>query len=140
MADVRIKELKDAVSNLIKNLGVGIFEGNKIIEVKNTGISKGRITEIWLKAAPWDFVLARRRRLLPMRICSPLLPPDALSIKIGLHPSKARFNVDTIRDLRLLLKAIKRRINSWNYAVRSSAPRDSVSDFRISAWKPSTAS
>ena len=89
MANVRIKELKDAVSNLIKNLGVGIYEGNKIIEVKNTGISKGRITEMWLKAAEWDFILAAGDDFTDEDMFA-VLPPDAFSIKIGLHLSKGK--------------------------------------------------
>jgi trehalose 6-phosphate synthase/phosphatase len=120
MADVRIKELKGAVSNLIKNLGVGIYEGNKIIEVKNTGISKGRITEQWLKSAAWDFILAAGDDFTDEQMFA-VLPPDAVSIKIGLSISKARFNVDTVRDFRTLLKTLAGTISVPNVVSNASA-------------------
>ncbi len=103
MADVRTKELKDAIANLTKNLGVSVYEGNKIVEVKNAGISKGRITEMWLKTDTFDFILAAGDDYTDEDMFA-VLPPHAYSIKIGLSISKARFNVDSVRDLRVLLK------------------------------------
>jgi len=42
LAAVRAKELKDVLLNLTANLNIGVMEGNKVIEIKNTNINKGR--------------------------------------------------------------------------------------------------
>ena len=41
LAAVRAKELKDVLLNLTANLNIGVMEGNKVIEIKNTNINKG---------------------------------------------------------------------------------------------------
>ena len=105
MAEVRIRELKDAISNLTRNLGVGVYEGNKIVEVKNAGISKGRVTELWLKADDWDFILAAGDDFTDEDMFA-VLPRAAYSIKMGLSISKAKFNLQGVRDFRLLLKSL----------------------------------
>ena len=38
---VRVGELKDVLLHITANLNVGVLEGNKVIEVKDTGINKG---------------------------------------------------------------------------------------------------
>jgi len=111
MADVRTKELIHAIANMTKNLGVGVFEGNKIVEIKSAGISKGRIIEQWLKTDVWDFILAAGDDYTDEDMFD-VLPPDAFSIKIGTSISKARFNMDSVRDLRTLLKQLS-NVTVW---------------------------
>ncbi len=105
MVEVRISELKNAISNLTKNLGVGVYEGNKVVEVKNAGISKGHVTELWLKSDEWDFILAAGDDFTDEDMFA-VLPRAAYSIKMGLSISKAQFNLDGVRDFRLLLKRL----------------------------------
>ena len=40
------------------NLKVEVAEGNKIVEVKNAGINKGRAAMNWIGRKQWDFILA----------------------------------------------------------------------------------
>ncbi|UCE46748.1 MAG: bifunctional alpha,alpha-trehalose-phosphate synthase (UDP-forming)/trehalose-phosphatase, partial [Phycisphaerales bacterium] len=58
LAYVRGQELRVALVNLTENLDVGVFEGNKILEVKSQGVNKGRAAEHWLAEQDWDLVLA----------------------------------------------------------------------------------
>ncbi|MBN2455515.1 MAG: bifunctional alpha,alpha-trehalose-phosphate synthase (UDP-forming)/trehalose-phosphatase [Sedimentisphaerales bacterium] len=102
LASLRIRELRDAVMNLTENLDVGVFEGNKILEVKNIGVSKGHAAERWLAKGKWDFVLAAGDDYTDEDMFS-ILPEDAYSIKVGYGISKARFNLDSVYALRGLL-------------------------------------
>lgn len=103
LADVRQHELRDAVLNLIANLDVGVFEGNKILEIKKLGINKGRAVEFWLQKENWDFLLAVGDDYTDEEMFS-VLPDGAYSIKVGISVSKAQFNVDSVHEVRSLLR------------------------------------
>ncbi len=103
LASVRIQELRDALLNLTANLDVGVFEGSKILEIKNLGINKGRAAEFWLANYDWDFIIAAGDDYTDEEMFT-ILPETAYSIKVGVSISKARFNVDTIYEIRLLLE------------------------------------
>jgi len=102
LAYLRSQELKDAVLNLTANLNVGVFEGNKILEVKNIGVSKGQAAKIWLKREQWDFILAAGDDYTDEDLFA-VLPEGAYSIKVGHGLSRAKFNVDSVSEFRRLL-------------------------------------
>ena len=105
LAYLRSQELRDAVLNLTANLDIGVFEGSKILEVKNIGISKGQAAELWLTRQDWDFVLAAGDDYTDEDLFA-VLPANAYSIKVGYSISKARFNLDSVYELRLLLEEL----------------------------------
>jgi trehalose 6-phosphate synthase/phosphatase len=102
LAAVRAQELRDALADLTANMQVGVFEGSKIIEVKQHGVSKGRATELVLHHFEPDFVLAAGDDYTDEEMFS-ALPKDAYSIKVGAGPSEARFYVDSVDKIRTLL-------------------------------------
>jgi len=105
LAYVRGHELRGALVNLTENLDVGVFEGNKILEVKSQGVNKGRGAEHWLVEQDWDFILAAGDDYTDEEMFS-VLPDEAYSIKVGFTASRARFNVDSVKEIRLLLKKL----------------------------------
>jgi trehalose 6-phosphate synthase/phosphatase len=105
LAHVRTQELRHAVLNLTANMDVGVFEGSKILEVRQLGINKGRATEFWLEREKWDFLMAVGDDYTDEEMFT-VLPDDAYSIKVGISVSKARFNVDTTHEIRSLLKEL----------------------------------
>ena len=105
LAYVRTQELKGTLLNLTANLNVGVFEGSKILEIRNLGLNKGRATEFWLAKKNWDFIIAAGDDYTDEEMFA-VLPEEAYSIKVGFSISKARFNVDTVHEIRLLLKEL----------------------------------
>jgi len=105
LANVRVQELRDTLLNLTTNLDVGVFEGNKIIEVKNLGINKGRAAELWISQQNWDFLLAIGDDYTDEEMFA-VLPQKAYSIRVGFSMSKARFNVDSVDEVKSLLKEL----------------------------------
>ena len=105
LAYIRMQEIKGAVLNLTANLDVGVFEGSKILEIRHLGINKGRTAELWLEKENWDFILAAGDDYTDEEMFA-IMPEDAYSIKVGSSISKARFNVDTVNELRGLLKKL----------------------------------
>jgi len=105
LAQLRSQELRVALLNLTENLNIGVFEGHKILEVKNIGISKGRVAQIWLQKERWDFILAAGDDYTDDELFE-TLPPEAYSIKVGYGISKARFNVYTVDEFRAILNEL----------------------------------
>ena len=105
LAYIRMQELRGAVLNLTANLDVGVFEGSKILEIRHLGINKGRAAELWLEKKIWDFILAAGDDYTDEEMFA-IMPEDAYSIKVGSGISKARFNIDTVNELRGLLKKL----------------------------------
>jgi trehalose 6-phosphate synthase/phosphatase len=53
-----MQELRDTLVNLTETMDVGVFEGNRILEIRRLGISKGRAVERLIAQGGWDFLLA----------------------------------------------------------------------------------
>lgn len=105
LAIVRVGELKDVLLHITSNLNVGVLEGNKVIEVKDTAVNKGRATMSLLSREKWDFILSIGDDWTDEDIFE-VLPEWAYSIKVGFGPTKARFNLPSYREVRKLLKDI----------------------------------
>ena len=105
LAAVRAKEVKDVLLNLTANLNIGVMEGNKVIEIKNTNINKGRAALKWISKKQWDFILAIGDDLTDEDIFA-VLPDTQYSIKVGLGSSRAKFYMESVDKVKALLKSI----------------------------------
>jgi len=103
LGSLRSLELKNAILNLTENLGIGIFEGSKILEVKDTRITKGNAVRRWLGKKKWDFILAAGDDYTDEDMFA-VLHESAYSIRVGHGTSHARFCLDSVHDFRLLLQ------------------------------------
>jgi trehalose 6-phosphate synthase/phosphatase len=106
LAAVRTQELRDALVHLTETMDVAVFEGNKILEIRKHGINKGRAVEALMAGQDWDFLLAIGDDYTDEDAFA-VLPENAYSIRVGLSISKARFNVDSVQDVRTLLKELR---------------------------------
>lgn len=102
LAVVRSQELKETLLQLTANLHLDVLEGDKVIEVKNIGINKGKAAGYWLAQKPWEFILALGDAWTDEDTFT-VMPDHAYSIRVGLKPSSARFNLESPRDVRRLL-------------------------------------
>ncbi|MGI9553742.1 MAG: bifunctional alpha,alpha-trehalose-phosphate synthase (UDP-forming)/trehalose-phosphatase [Thermodesulfobacteriota bacterium] len=109
LAIVRVGELKDTLSHKMVNLEVGVLEGNKVVEVKFSGINKGRAALHWLAKKDWDLIISIGDDWTDEDIFE-VLPEDSVSIKVGHGASKAKYrlpNVHYARDFLTQLSKIK---------------------------------
>jgi trehalose 6-phosphate synthase/phosphatase len=105
LAMVRVGELKEILLHITGSLNVGVLEGNKVVEIKNTEVNKGRAARYWLSKGKWDFILSIGDDSTDEDIFE-TLPEWAYSIKVGLGPSKARFTIPSFIEVRELLKEL----------------------------------
>ncbi len=107
LSSVRISELKDALYHLSANLNLGVMEGNKVIEVKPVGVNKGRAVLEWLSKNNWDFILCIGDDWTDEDIFN-VLPKSSYSLKVGLSPSRANYNLDSVAEVRELIRILTR--------------------------------
>ena len=108
LSTMRVLELTDELVNLTANLNLQILEGSKVVEVKNSGINKGRAALRWIAKKQRDFILAVGDDRTDEDIFD-VLPEYAYSLKVGLSSSLARFNLKSQGDVLLLLKKLASR-------------------------------
>jgi trehalose 6-phosphate synthase/phosphatase len=103
-AQLRLHELRDDLAEIIRHkTDFEILEGNKVLEVKSGKYDKGQAAKSLMKNKHFDFILAagddRTDELLFKS-----LPALSYTIRIGLSPSIAKYNIS---DFSLLLKLLK---------------------------------
>ena len=108
LAKLRTHELKDTLIMMATNLNIGVFEGNKIIEVKPVSINKGQAIRLWLDKKDWGFIFCVGDDYTDEDMFS-ALPESAVSCKIGTGPSNAKFRLSSPNELRSFLRQLVSR-------------------------------
>ena len=103
LSTMRVRELTAELVNLTANLNLQILEGSKVVEIKNSGINKGRSALRWIAKEEWDFILSIGDDRTDEDMFE-VLPEIAYSLKVGLSSSLARFNLRSQGDVLLLLE------------------------------------
>ncbi len=103
IALLRSQELKDELREIVSHDGkLQIMEGNKIIEVKKSGYDKGSVAAKLMGMAPYDFILALGDDKTDEDLFK-ALPEQAITIKIGLSGSLAKYNLRTQQEVSRLI-------------------------------------
>lgn len=100
---MRSRELLSNLTYLTSNMDLHLMEGNKVIEIKNREVNKGKAAKRWLKKAEYDFIFAIGDDVTDEDTFQ-AMPESAYTIKVGLSPSEARLNVKSAKDVRGILK------------------------------------
>ncbi len=103
LAAVRLAELKDALLSLTSNLDVSILEGNKVLEIKNSNINKGRAATACYAKDEWDFVIAIGDDWTDEDMFA-VLPEDAYTIRVGADVSNATYFLNSVEEVRQMLE------------------------------------
>ncbi len=98
-------ELKDELKALVTNLNLEIMDGDKVIEIKNSGINKGRAASVKLGDGSYDFILALGDDWTD-EYTFDALPENAFTIKVGTKTTKADYYVEEVPDVRGILKEL----------------------------------
>ncbi len=103
---LRLNELKDDLANIIRyKTDFEILEGNKILEIKSGKYDKGQAAESLLEKEKFDFIMAVGDDITDEDLFR-ILPETAYTIRVGMNPSHARYNVKEMTDLLKLLKTL----------------------------------
>jgi trehalose 6-phosphate synthase/phosphatase len=101
----RSRELLDMLASITPTVDVQVLEGNRVIEVRHTGVSKGTVATEWLETLGAEFVLAIGDDWTDEDLFR-ALPATAYSVRVGLAQTAARFYVHKHTAVRRLLRSL----------------------------------
>lgn len=105
LAYVRKASLKHDVEKPLRDSDIHMFQGNQIIEFKPQFITKGATAKQKLSEGGYDFVLAIGDDYTDEDMFE-ALPVDAITIKVGLTSSNARYHVSSVDQVHTFLAAL----------------------------------
>lgn len=134
LASVRAKELLDDLAGYTRNIDVQVLEGDKVLEVRNTGVTKGTAAMEWLAAYVPDFILAVGDDWTDEDLFR-ALPSTAFSVRVGLANTAARYHVGNHNAVRRLLRELRNlsceRISSvFRSVVPAPIPNETPMDLQ----------
>lgn len=107
-AELRLHELRDDLAEIIRyKTDFEILEGHKVLEVKSGKYDKGQAAISLMKNEQFDFFLAAGDDKTDEFLFQ-AMPEGAYTIRVGISPSIAKFNVsDNLQFLDLLKSFIE---------------------------------
>ncbi|MCB0640364.1 MAG: trehalose-phosphatase, partial [Phaeodactylibacter sp.] len=102
LGEKRVREFRDVLLYLTSNLDLQVLEGNKVVEIKNAGVNKGKAIVNWLTEENYDFIMAIGDDHTDEDTFK-ALPSEAYTIKVGMANTAARFKLVSVEDVRDLL-------------------------------------
>jgi len=102
LGNLRAIELKDELTSLVSNLNLEIMEGNKVIEIKTSGINKGRAALNHIRGDDFDFIFGIGDDWTDEYLFE-ALPRNAVTIKVGIKNTDAKYNLESVKEVRKLI-------------------------------------
>ena len=113
-ASLRAKELLDDLTGYTRNIDVQVFEGNKVVEVRNSGINKGIAAMEWLSGRTPDFILGVGDDWTDEDLFR-ALPPAAFSVRVGVATTAARYYLGNPTAVRRMLRELSNPNGSLSF-------------------------
>ena len=104
---IRSRELLDNLRHLIYNSPLNIIDGNKVIEVRASGIDKGLVVQKMLKEERYDFILAIGDDKTDEDMFK-VLQNDSVTIKIGPGHTIAKYTIANHEEALRLIETFAR--------------------------------
>lgn len=104
LGKIRARELAETLRYITTVLKLQVLEGNKIIEVKNSGIDKGRAVLQWTQKINPDFIMAIGDDKTDEDIFNEL--KNHYTIKVGIGTTTAKYRVKSPKDVRGIIKKL----------------------------------
>ena len=101
LGEKRANELSTVIKELASSQELSVLDGNKVLEVKNSGVNKGKAVTKLILNKNYSFIFAIGDDWTDEFMFQDL-PDDAYTVKVGLQKTAAKFYVDDtdrVRDL-----------------------------------------
>jgi len=103
LGELRAGELVTNLHYITSNQGLQILPGNKVIEIKNIEINKGRAVSALLNQNQYDFALAIGDDHTDEDTFK-AMPENSVTIKVGSNSSVAKYYMNDVKEVRKLLQ------------------------------------
>lgn len=103
LGEARTRELTSHLKYITVDKNLKVLEGNKVVEIKNSEIDKGRAATVWLNKHQADFIMACGDDWTDEDTFK-AMPEEAFTIKVGSTSSAAQYRVTDFNEIRQILK------------------------------------
>jgi trehalose 6-phosphate synthase/phosphatase len=104
---IRSRELLDNLHHLVRNTPLQVIDGNKVIEVRISGVDKGSVAKQFLDETQYDFIMAVGDDKTDEDMFK-ALADKAVTVKIGPGHTAAHYNLaNQVEVIQLLNQLIK---------------------------------
>jgi len=105
LGELRSNELENHLSYLTREIGLQILAGNKVLEIKNIEVNKGKAALSYLANKGYDFVMAIGDDHTDEDIFTSL-PDEAIKIKVGSRITAADYYIKGVEEVRDFLEQL----------------------------------
>lgn len=105
LGELRANELMNTLRYFTSDIGLQLLPGDKVIEIKNVEINKGKATLSWIQEREFGFKLAIGDDYTDEDIFK-ALPQDAVTIKVGSQVSAAKYYLRNYLEVRSFLRSL----------------------------------
>ncbi len=99
----RAWELKEELRTLTSNLNLEIMDGDKVLEIKYSGINKGRAALQKIGNTDYDFIFAVGDDWTD-EYTFEAMPEKAYTVKVGAKTTTAKYYIEGVQEVRELLR------------------------------------
>jgi len=103
MVVAKLNELKQTLVSMTKSSSLVVQEGSKVLELKDSKVNKGIATTLMIDHNGYDFLFGAGDDLTDEDAFR-ALPENAISVKVGLGRTAARYRTKSWQTLRKVLK------------------------------------
>jgi len=109
LGEIRANELSNVLKELISNRGLSVLEGNKVLEIKSSGVNKGKASLKKLVGKDYDFIFAIGDDWTDEYMFQDL-PESSFTVKVGIKKTSAKYYVEGTPRVRTLLEQFKEHL------------------------------
>lgn len=104
LGEMRANELSNTLKGLVSNRGLSVLAGNKVLEIKSSGVNKGKAASKKLVEEEYDFIFAVGDDWTDEYMFEDL-PSKSYTVKVGIKKTKANYYVNDTARVREILKS-----------------------------------
>ena len=104
LGEQRANELSNVIRELTSNHGLSVLSGNKVLEIKSSNVHKGKAANNHILNKGYDFIFCIGDDWTDEFMFHDL-PEDAITVKVGVANTAARYYVDDTDHVRTVLKS-----------------------------------
>lgn len=106
LGEVRASELMNTLRYIISDYGLNLLPGNKVIEIKNVEVNKGKTASYYAHSKEYDFILAIGDDITDEDMFKALKDEDAITVKVNGDLSAAKYYLNDYVEVRNFLKEL----------------------------------
>jgi len=98
LGEIRSRELMDELLSFTEKDSLQVHEGERLIEIKNAGLYKGKSLQLYFDIDKWDFIWAAGDDWTNETMFEHL-PSNAYTVKVGMSATNAKYTVKHQEDI-----------------------------------------